>query len=223
MHTDFWLERWREGRTGFHMGRVMPLLQKHWPSLDLPAGSRVLVPLCGKSLDMAWLAGQGYRVLGVELSRIAVEAFFEEHGLHPTVHTSAVGTHHVAGDVEIIRGDIFRLDASTLASCAGIYDRAALVALPREMRERYVEHVYGQLADGYHGLLITLDYPQREMDGPPFAVDDGEVSRLLGVHTNITPLERRSILAEEPRFREAGVSRLETAVYRLAGARSGEG
>ena len=217
MDAEFWLDRWREGRTSFHMGRVMPLLQKHWPTLGLAAGSRVLVPLCGKSLDMAWLAGQGYQVLGVELSQIAVDAFFEENGLRPTTHTSALGTHHVAGDVEIIRGDIFHLDAPTLASCAGVYDRAAMVALPREMRERYAQHVYRQLADGYRGLLITLDYPRQEMDGPPFAVSDEEVHRLLDHHAVVTQLDRRDILGEEPRFSEAGVSRFETAVYQLSG------
>src|SRR5690606_28351995 len=128
-----------------------------------------------------------------------------------------LGVHHVAGDVEIIRGDIFDLDASTLASCAGVYDRAAMVALPREMRERYARHVYGQLASGYRGLLITLDYPQQEMAGPPFAVSDEEVHRLLHGHADVTQLERRDIIAEEPRFREAGVSRLEPAVYQLSG------
>lgn len=134
MDADFWLDRWREGRTHFHQTRVTPLLQKYWPTLDVPAGGQVLVPLAGKSLDMVWLAGQGLRVLGVELSQLAVEQFFDENDLRPEIHQSAQGRHYVAGNLELICGDVFALEDATLAACAGVYDRAALVALPEPMR-----------------------------------------------------------------------------------------
>ena len=101
MDAAFWLQRWQEGQIGFHRSDVMPLLEKHWPSLQLPAGSRVLVPLCGKSLDMHWLAAQGHRVLGVELSPLAVTQFFEEAGLTPVRTTSPYGEHFRAGPVEV--------------------------------------------------------------------------------------------------------------------------
>ncbi|CAG0963598.1 partial Thiopurine S-methyltransferase, partial [Gammaproteobacteria bacterium] len=107
MEQAFWLQRWHEGRIGFHRTEVMPLLEKHWGALALAAGSRVFVPLAGKSLDLLWLAAQGHRVLGVELSPLAIEQFFSEHGLTPQVHTSRYGTHHVAGDIELICGDAF--------------------------------------------------------------------------------------------------------------------
>lgn len=223
MQSEFWLERWREGRTGFHMDRVMPLLEKHCPSLGVPRGSRVLVPLCGKSLDMLWLAAQGYRVLGVELSQLAVDAFLAEHALRARVHDSPLGTHHVAGDIEIIRGDVFDLDAATLASCSGVYDRAALVALPSGTRARYVEHVYGQLPDGFRVLLITLDYDQAEMEGPPFAVSGAEVRRLFGGRAGVMLVEERDILAGEPGFRARGLTRMETAVYHIQGRQGGAG
>lgn len=116
----------------------MPLLQKYWPTLALPAGSRVFVPLAGKTLDMLWLAERGHRVLGVELSTLAVDQFFSENGLKPTVRESRYGTHHVAGNIELICGDAFALDTEALADCVGVYDRAALIALPLPMRERYV-------------------------------------------------------------------------------------
>ncbi|MFL9923984.1 thiopurine S-methyltransferase [Herbaspirillum lusitanum] len=219
MDADFWLQRWREGRTHFHQSRVTPLLQKYWPSLELPAGGRVLVPLCGKSLDMAWLAQQGFEVLGIELSQLAVEQFFAEADVQPTITQSAFGSHYVAGNIEIICGDIFALDRALLSTCVGVYDRAALVALPADMRERYVRHVYGQLSDQYRGVLITLDYPQQQMDGPPFSLADAEVQAIYAPHSTAQIIDRRDILDKEPKFLAAGVSRLDTVVYRLQASR----
>ncbi len=218
MDANFWLTRWQEGRTGFHQDTVMPLLQKHWPSLPLAKDSRVLVPLCGKSLDMIWLAAQGHHVLGVELSPLAVEQFFHENRLRPTVHESPMGRRHTAGNIEILCGDIFALDDATLAACDGVYDRAALIALPRDMRPSYVQHVYARLPPRYRGLLITLDYLQERMDGPPFSVDDAEVQALFAPHSKAKLVERRDILASEPRFRQRGLERLDTVVYALGKA-----
>jgi len=215
METEFWLQRWRDGQIGFHQDRVMPLLQKHWPGLALPAGARVLVPLAGKSLDIIWLAGQGHRVLAVELSPVAVAQFFAENGLAPTSHDSALGRHHIAGHIEVICGDIFNLDQHSLAGCAGFYDRAALVALPAAMRRRYVREIYGRLPAHCRGLLLTVDYPQHEMDGPPFAVDPAEVNSLYGEGWTIQPLEERDNLAQEPRFVARGLTRMSTSAYRL--------
>lgn len=217
MEADFWIERWREGSTQFHQERVTPLLQKYWPLTGLAPGSRVLVPLCGKTLDMVWLAEIGMRVLGVELAEQAVEQFFDEQSLKAEVHQSAAGRHYVAGNIEIICGDIFRLDAHTLRSCVGVYDRAALVALPPAMRADYVRHVYGQLAPDYQGLLITLDYDQTQMAGPPFAVLDDEVQALYADHSEAEIISRRDILAKEPKFAQRGLTALDTVVYRLQG------
>ncbi|KCV24373.1 thiopurine S-methyltransferase, Se/Te detoxification family [Bordetella bronchiseptica 00-P-2730] len=215
MDADFWLDRWREGRTHFHQTRVTPLLQKYWPTLDVPAGGQVLVPLAGKSLDMVWLAGQGLRVLGVELSQLAVEQFFDENDLRPEIHQSVQGRHYVAGNLELICGDVFALEDATLAACAGVYDRAALVALPEPMRKRYAREVYGRLGRGCRGILITLDYPQDQMEGPPFSVDDAEVQALYAGHTEARLIDRRDILDKEPKFNQRGVARLDTLVYRL--------
>lgn len=215
MQAEFWLERWRDGRTGFHRDAPMPLLLQHWPALALPAGSRVLVPLCGKTLDMPWLATQGHRVLGVELSPLAVAQFFAEHGLAPERHESPMGTHYVAGSIEIVQGDVFALDDATLAGCAAVYDRAAVIALPPALRARYAREVYARLPAGCRGLMITLDYPPQEMQGPPFSVDAAEVAALFGAQWEITEIDRRDILAHEPRFQADGVSALHTSVYRL--------
>lgn len=219
MDAEFWLNKWNDGTTGFHMTRVTPLLSKHWPAFGLPTDSRVLVPLCGKSLDMVWLAAQGHRVLGVELVPLAVEQFFREQGLHPTEHESPLGRHYVSGQIEIILGDIFNLDAVTLQSCSGVYDRGALVALPADMRRRYAQHVYGQLADDYRGLLLTLDYDQSQMQGPPFSIPAAEVQALFGAHSRATLLDQLNIIDKEPKFAERGLKAIDSVAWRLDASR----
>jgi thiopurine S-methyltransferase len=213
--ASFWLECWREGRTGFHRSEVMPLLQKHWPALAVPRDARVLVPLAGKTLDMAWLAAQGLRVLGVELSPIAVQQFFAAHRLQPQRHATACGEHYVAGAIEIIQGNVFDLDDATLAGCSAIYDRAALIALPTAMRQQYAQTVYARLPAGCRGLMITLDYPPSDLDGPPFAVPPDEVRQLFGERWDIRQLEHRDILADQPGLAARGATALATDVFRL--------
>src|SRR5574337_2192188 len=133
MEAGYWLQRWNEGRIGWHRREVMPLLEKHWPALDVPRGTRVLVPLCGKSLDMPWLASQGLRVLGVDVSPIAVESFLAENHLHARTSAASEGTHYRVtnapdgGGIEIINGDVFKLDPAVIATCHAFYDRAALI------------------------------------------------------------------------------------------------
>ena len=215
MDAEFWQQRWRDGQIGFHQERVTPLLEKHWDALDLPAGSKVFVPLAGKSRDMDWLAARGHRVLGVELSELAVRQFFAERGLVPTITDSHLGKHHVTGQIELICGDAFALDAATFADCSAVYDRAALIALPPDMRQRYADELYARLPSGCRGLLITLEYPQHEKSGPPFSVDESEVHALFDRDWHVETLERRDILAEQPGFVAEGVSALQTAAYRL--------
>jgi thiopurine S-methyltransferase len=215
MDADFWLQRWQEGQIGFHRSDVMPLLEKHLPSLQVRADARVLVPLCGKSLDMHWLAAQGYRVLGVELSPLAVAQFFQEAGVEPVRTISRYGEHFTAGPIEIILGDAFGLDPALLADVSCVYDRAALIALPPDLRLHYRDTVYASLPAGCQGLLITLEYPQTEKAGPPFSLEAAEVETLFAAPWRHALLERRDILDQEPRFREEGLSALETAVYRL--------
>lgn len=215
MDPEFWLERWREGRTGWHGERVLPLLPKHWPALALPHDAQVLVPLAGKSLDLIWLADAGHRVLGVELSPIAVEQFLAENRLEAVSRIEPYGKRFTAGRIEMICGDVMGLDAGVLAGCSGVYDRAALIALPPPMRRRYAEQVYSRLPAGCRGLLITLEYAQSERDGPPFSVAQEEVHALLDARWDVERLERRDILDTEPQFAAQGVTALHTAVYRL--------
>lgn len=215
MQADFWHDRWQTGRIGFHRDAPLPLLVRHWQALALPAGSRVFVPLCGKSLDMVWLAEQGHRVLGIELSEKAIGQFFDERGLDPRIHTSPVGTHYSGGPWELVAGDAFAIPAGLLADCAGVYDRAALIALPPDMRATYARTTWQRLPPGCRGLLVTLEYPQDEKAGPPFPVEEAEVHARFAPGWEVALLERRDILANEPSFQAEGVSALSTAVYRM--------
>jgi thiopurine S-methyltransferase len=214
MKPDFWHQRWQDNQIGFHQSAPTPLLLAHWPSLGVPAGAKVFVPLAGKSLDMAWFAANGYQVLGVELSRLAIERFFAEHGLQPHIRDSEYGRHYAAGGIELVNGDAFALDADALRDCAAVFDRAALIALPPDMRIRYANELYAKLPVGCRGLLITLEYPQAERDGPPFSVPETEVRALFGDDWSIDPRERRPIAPDHPGF-VSGVSRLDTAAYAL--------
>jgi thiopurine S-methyltransferase len=215
MDPDFWLQRWRENQIGFHQERPTPLLVEHWPALGIAPGAKIFVPLAGKSLDLLWFASQGYRVLGVELSQLAVEQFFTGHGLAPETRESRYGRHYRAGNVELICGDAFALDAQALAGSDAVFDRAALIALPPHMRPRYAHELYARLPQGCRGLLITLEYPPGEKQGPPFTVPEAEVRALYGCDWDVEVQERRDILKQQPGFQAEGVSALDTVVYRL--------
>lgn len=222
MEPEYWLQRWQEGRTGWHHDAVMPLLEQHWPALGVARDARVLVPLCGKSLDMLWLARQGHRVLGVDVSPIAIESFLAENRLDARTQAAGDGLHYTVanapgdGAIELVNGDMFAVDPASIAACTAFYDRAAMIALPAPMRARLADEVYAKLSPGARGLLITLDYPQAQMQGPPFSVDDGEVQRLFGTRWSIRQRDRRDILASQSAFAEKGVTALHTTVYALA-------
>lgn len=215
MHPDYWHARWNDGRTGFNQPDGNPLLQRHWSTLRLPSDSQVFVPLAGKSPDLLWLAARSHRVLAVELSPLAVEQFFAENGIEPTVTRSRYGVHHRAGDIEIICGDVFDLDGEALADCTAFYDRAALIALPAPLRQRYADEVYAVLPANCRGLLVSLEYPPAELDGPPFAIDETQVRALYQRDWSIEVLERQDILANQPAFQAQGLTAMHNTAYQL--------
>ncbi|WP_144171729.1 thiopurine S-methyltransferase [Pseudomonas sp. Kh13] len=215
MESAFWQQRWADNQIGFHQAQVNPYLQKYWPTLGLTPGSRVLVPLCGKSLDLAWLAGQGYRVLGVELSRRAVEDFFREHGLEAEVQQRGAFEVWRSGDVELWCGDFFALQPEDIGDCVGLYDRAAVIALPPQMRARYLQRLPALLPASCQGLVVTLDYDQALLDGPPFSVGDEEL-RLGFAGWQVDELEVVQVIGESPKFVQAGASSLLERVYRVS-------
>jgi thiopurine S-methyltransferase len=215
MQPEFWHKKWASNQIGFHLPDVNPYLQRFWPDLNLAAQARVLVPLCGKSLDLLWLAGRGHRVLGIELSEKAVEDFFSEQQLQPQVSEQGVFKVYRAGSIELWCGDIFALSAEDVADCSALYDRAAVIALPPPMRERYAEHLQTILPAGLKGLLITLDYDQSQIAGPPFSVDDAQVQHLFGGAWQMQLLKSQDVLSDSAKFVQAGATRLEERVYRI--------
>jgi len=215
VHPKFWHDRWRTAQIGFHRSSVDDNLIEHWRALSLPKAARVLVPLCGKSLDLLWLRGQGHPVVGIELSDIALQAFFAENGVAARRRALKHFDLYEAEDLECYRGDLFELTPERLGKVAAVYDRATLVSWAPEQRGRYVEHVRALTGTGTETLLITLEYAQAEMKGPPFSVDSAEVHRLYSRHHSIHELARRNVLGDEPRMRARGVSSLTEACYRL--------
>jgi len=215
MKKEFWLERWERKEIGFHQDEINPHLRQYWEGLHIARGSDIFVPLCGKSSDMWWLRQQGHRVLGVELSDIATKAFFTENSRVPKIERSDVFDCYEGDGIRILCGDFFDLKKTDLAGVGVVYDRASLVALPPEMRARYARHLVEILPQGTQILLITFDYPQHEMQGPPFAVSQSEVERLYGRHAEIHLLAHLNVLEQNPRFQERGLSRLQENIYLL--------
>lgn len=215
MDAAFWLHRWQQGRIGWHQEEVSLQLERLWAELELSPAGRVLVPLCGKSRDLAWLAGQGHRVLGVEISPLAVETFFREQGVTPNSRELAPFQSWSAGSVEILCGDFFSLTRELLGPVEGFYDRASLVALAPPMRRRYSAHLAELLAPGNRGLLLSLEYPPTEIDGPPFAVDEAEVQALFGRAFRSRLLHTLDALEINPKLAERGLSRLQEKAYLL--------
>jgi thiopurine S-methyltransferase len=209
MEKDFWIERWELQQIGFHQNEVNPYLERHGDHLS----GRVFVPLCGKSHDMTWLAAQGAEVLGVELSPIAARAYFDESGIKAACRPFGKFESHEAEGLRILCGDFFDLTQEDVKDVNAVYDRASMIALPPGMRERYVHHMMSILPQGTKILLITLDYPQAEMQGPPFAVSVDEVQRLYRDHAGIKLLEQADVL--EPRFAQRGVTMMRENVFLL--------
>ncbi len=176
MDASFWRQKWEENNIAFHESEANPLLVNYFKSLSLAEGSRIFLPLCGKTLDIGWLLSNGYRVAGAELSEIAIEQLFKELGVEPEVSNAGNVYHYSAENIDIFVGNIFDLSGKVLGSVDAIYDRAALVALPKEMRDRYTAHLT-KITDKAPQLLICYEYDQTLMAGPPFSISDEEVRR----------------------------------------------
>jgi thiopurine S-methyltransferase len=215
MEPEFWIKRWETGDIGFHRDEVNPALESYWRHIVGDDTGRVFVPLCGKSLDMRWLAERGHRVVGVELSEQAVDAFFAGEGLNSKVSQHGAFRIKSDGPFEIWCGDLFELPEAALEGVGSFYDRASVVALPLEMRGRYAGRLAELLPPGARGLLVTLTYDQSEMSGPPFSVSDAEVTRLFGGSFAIDELSRRDALSGNPNLVKRGLTKLTETCYML--------
>lgn len=186
MDPQFWHDKWAAGEIGFHNAEANPLLVAHLEALAVPPGGRVFVPLCGKTLDIGWLLSKGHTVAGAELSERAVVQLFEELKTVPTVTGRGTLRHYAAPGIDIFAGDIFDLSAAILGPVDAVYDRAALVALPEDMRIRYTRHLTA-LTGTARQLLVTFEYDPSQMTGPPFSIPPAEVRRHYGTSYRIAP------------------------------------
>ena len=215
MQAEFWLERWQTQKTGFHLEAINPGLQQYWSDTGLSAGQRVFVPLCGKTLDLWWLLEQGYQVCGVELSPLAVAALFEQHSVTPEVAEHGNLQCWRYHELAIWCGDIFDLSPEQVGQVDAVYDRAALVALPEQMRAAYARQLV-HLTRTAPQLLITLEYDQSQMAGPPFSVTQAEIARLYGAdYSGCDPMQRQDVLEQEAKFQERGLQHLLESIYLL--------
>jgi thiopurine S-methyltransferase len=215
MHPDFWHERWRAGQIGFHQEDVNPRLIEHWGALGLGAGEQVLVPLSGKSRDMSWLRAQGHPVLGVELSPIPVGEFFEEAGLPPRAFEQGPFSASEAGEIRLLQGNVFDLRREDLAAVRGVYDRAAIVALPPELRRDYVRLLTDQLPERVSILLISFETDPDTGIGPPFAVSEREIRELFEPSFRVEVLARTVSDPPTAAIRARGVQTVHDVAYAI--------
>lgn len=215
MQPEFWHERWRNGQIGFHQPTVDRNLKRHWPMLNLGRGSRVLVPLCGKSLDLTWLRDAGHSVVGIEISAAAIESFFAENGITAQRRVQGDFEIYEASNLQLFCGDFFKFTSALAGEAAAVYDRAALIAWAPEQRARYAAHIAGLLSAGTPMLLNTLEYEQAQMEGPPFSVTSDEVRELYAPRFKIQEIARQDILARELRLRKRGLTALAEVCYHL--------
>ncbi len=186
MNDSFWHQKWQTGKIGFHEPTVNVRLTRHWSALN--AGQRVLVPLCGKSLDLHWLAEAGHDVVGVEFVEQAAIDFFADAGVNPERQATSFGCTYSAGRISIWVADWFSLAALSVDPFDAFYDRGALVAIDPTLRVRYVAALRGLLAANARGLVVTLDYDQSIANGPPFAVPNTALKELFGPTAHIDTL-----------------------------------
>lgn len=203
MEYDFWHQRWDEDDIGFHPTDVNPLLESHWPGMSREPAN-VLVPLCGKSLDMMWLRRRGHRVQGVEMSPVAADAFFSEHDIEPFRAEAAWGSRLAADGLSVLVADFFELMRNDLDAVDAVYDRAALVALPPAMRLRYAHKLASLTASRTPIFAILFDYDDPGLIGPPFSVPEDEVAALFPEY-HLSKLAEHEVLIRNVRVREYAI------------------
>jgi thiopurine S-methyltransferase len=188
MDVNFWLQKWEKNEIAFHESEANPALVKNIKELSLVQDSRVFIPLCGKTLDIAWLLLHGYRVAGAELSSNAIGQLFTGLGVKPKISQSGEVSHYSAENIDIFVGNIFNVSGKMLGHVDAVYDRAALVALPEEIRHRYAKHLM-EITNQAPQLLITYQYDQTLQEGPPFSVSNEEVNQHYRDRYALTLLE----------------------------------
>jgi thiopurine S-methyltransferase len=219
MDKQFWLNKWQENQIHFHQQQIHPLLKKYITSVVKEPTCNVLVPLCGKSLDMTWLVNRGHTVIGSELSKLAIDQYWKEHSLTPTTNNKSDYISTISGNLSLLCGDFFALKKEDIESINGpidlIYDRAALIALPLEMRIKYYQQMIEISSEQTSWLLIILGYDDKLVNGPPFNIRTEELEEHLSSHFLIELLEENSTEPLGGKFKEARILEMKQKVYSI--------
>jgi thiopurine S-methyltransferase len=215
MKIEFWLENWKNNKIGFHQQETNKHLISYWQLVSGNPNCRVFVPLCGKSLDLMWLREQGHSVLGVEVSERAVNDFFSENGLSASKQNPDKFLHCETERLTILQGDFFHLTANHVQDVKAVFDRASLIALPIELRQKYAQHLKNILPDTAKILLVTFEYDQADMGGPPYSVNEAEVEMLYQDTYKIEQLYAQEVLDSYSQFRASGLKSLMEKVFLL--------
>ena len=212
MNHEFWKERWSVDRIGFHQGEINTFLRTYHDQF-CANGERVLVPLCGKSKDMIWLAQRGHPVVGVEFVAKAVEDFFPENEIPSKGEVRRGQSITFGGGIELWNANIFDVSKEEAGTFSSVFDRAALIALPPQTRPNYVQHILSLMDPGARALIVTFAYDQEKIDGPPFSVPDQEVRSGYASHGTLEILTREMTADIPPSFVERGVSQVEQTAW----------
>lgn len=211
--TVDWHSYWTGKRPGFHEASVNVYLQQFLPRFDLQPQDGIFLPLCGKAHDIQWLAQQGLNVVGVELSEVAIKSFFEEWGISFDVSEENDFRVFRSHNITLYQGDYMNLKPEHLAHCKMVYDRASIVAIETFNRQSYVNQLLSIIPQKIPILMVTLEYDQNVMSGPPFSVPVEEIEGLFEPDYRLTRLITQEQINERERWREKGLkSLLETAL-----------
>ena len=214
MKKEFWLEKWQNKKIGFHKDTTHPLLVKYIDELKIKTGEAVFVPLCGKSIDMLWLNSQGYKVVGIELSELAIKQFFTENNLSYKKVNKGSFSLYTYENITIYQGDFFEMRKDYCTHIRAVYDRAALIALPDELVEKYVEKMREIIPENSSELLITLEFIRTTGSlGPPFTTPNDKVNHLFAKFASIRLLQELDIVEREDGFKAQGCDYVYERVY----------
>lgn len=213
--ANFWNQKWQANDIAFNQEQPNEFLQRFLSTLNLKLGDRIFVPLCGKSIDMFWLLQQGYKITGVELSSLACKAFYEEHNIPYHDKTVDSFTLFCNEQINLLAGNFFDLEASLLDNTQATFDRAALIALPSELRKQYAAKLISLLKPNTTMLLISTTYNQEEMAGPPFSVNEQEIMQLYANYFHIEKLLDRMAASVPPHLQAKGLTAASEQVYLL--------
>ncbi len=215
MENNYWLDKWQTKDIAFHEQNINADLIAYIDKLNLQPGDCIFVPLCGKTQDMLWLAEKGFRVMGVELSPIACNDFFAELNVTPHISKQSNFTKYQYENIELLCGDLFNLTNSDLPNIHAVYDCKALIALPPDLRKKYIDHIVKCAGIKIRILLLTRE-TRCSVEPPPFPVSKAEVELLYGSYFDVQLLKCLAVTDIPERLIKKGYAEMTESVYLIS-------